>query len=367
MTDEFATDADFESLCFNAVAEGLRLEFKEKEDSSKAALSRSDKKQIAEAVTSFANSDGGTIIFGVKTERRGDTDVASALKPIADVEEFASNFRTVCSLNVSPPIPHIEVRAIRFGGSGRGFVVCKVDRSDQRPHMSTAPGVHSYFRRSFQGNVPMTPSELRDQILSVRDAVLDIKIRLGGGGMFTNHADHMSATLSVLFSLKNTGRTLCKNPFMRVNKTVKMNSNTNSYDSRFGGYKTEFPYGTMIHVEDELGCLNLQFSAIVDFFKLKEIFQSEEIDLTSSVILLPYHDAKEMMSIGDKESLPSLTFAVAFGAENAPARSEVMAVTRRAVAQKLLRQSSAREMFLASHLGPFDQGVVEEFAKLPTR
>ena len=111
MPSDFSTAADLEFLCANAVAEGLRLEFKEKEDRTTAALSKGDKKQIAEAVSSFANSDGGTIIFGIKTKRSGDGDVAAELMPIANVEQFASNFRMVCSLNVeSRPYPTLRYR-----------------------------------------------------------------------------------------------------------------------------------------------------------------------------------------------------------------------------------------------------------------
>jgi hypothetical protein len=99
MPSDFSAATDLESLCANAVAEGLRLEFKEKEDSSSAAVSRSDKKQIAEAVSSFANSDGGTIVFGIKTKRSGDSDVAAELNP-------PQPLRPLLLRIIPPAIPH---------------------------------------------------------------------------------------------------------------------------------------------------------------------------------------------------------------------------------------------------------------------
>lgn len=57
--NSIVTDADLEALCANAVAEGLQIEFKEKEDPTTAVLSKSEK-NIAQALSSFANSGGGT-------------------------------------------------------------------------------------------------------------------------------------------------------------------------------------------------------------------------------------------------------------------------------------------------------------------
>src|SRR5688572_29654440 len=82
--------AQLESLCAAGVSEGLHVEFKVKEDSRNPTLSRVDKRNIAEAVSSFANADGGTLIYGIGTTKRDGIDVASTLQPITNVAEFAA-------------------------------------------------------------------------------------------------------------------------------------------------------------------------------------------------------------------------------------------------------------------------------------
>lgn len=360
MPSEFSTSHDIESLCSNAVAEGLRLEFKEKEDPSTPALSRTDKKQIAEAVSSFANSDGGTVIFGIKSARRGDADVAVEVRPIAEIDQFASNFHMVCSLNVSPPLPHIEVHAVPMDDGGNGVLVCEVFRSDQRPHMSTAPGVHSYFRRSFQGNVPMTPSEVRDQILAVRDAILEPVISYPAGGSYSMGYNWVSARSSIVFSLKNVGQALCRNPFLRAKSDVKLQSHTARFDQNLGAWKTTFPYGTLIHVDDQERCLSLAFNALVRFDTLHLLFESGASDFTESVYFFHASDNYHVDTVTDKTSLEEITFDLRFGAENAPAVTSSVSLSRRQIAAGVLSESTIRDMFM-QNIGAWRTDLIQPF------
>src|SRR5689334_16423955 len=130
MFEDLTSAGDLESLCFNMVAEGLQIEFKQKEDPSTSTVSKIDKRAIAEAISSFANSDGGTLIYGIKTQRHGAADIAVELVPIANIDDFESSFRTVCALNISPSVPEIAVRSIKLDGTDQGFLVCEVSRSD---------------------------------------------------------------------------------------------------------------------------------------------------------------------------------------------------------------------------------------------
>ena len=56
------TQADIQSLIDNNVEESIHLDFK-----AAAALDKSEKKkdEIAKDVSSFANSDGGVIVYGI--------------------------------------------------------------------------------------------------------------------------------------------------------------------------------------------------------------------------------------------------------------------------------------------------------------
>src|SRR5262245_20334634 len=77
-------------------AEGLHLDFKQKADRSHGKPGPEDKRTYSEALSGFANSDGGVIVWGVKCQARsgGDPDVATELKPITGHRAFTTNLNS---------------------------------------------------------------------------------------------------------------------------------------------------------------------------------------------------------------------------------------------------------------------------------
>jgi hypothetical protein len=199
--------------------------------------------------------------------------------------------------------------------------------------MSTAPGVHSYFRRSFDGNVPMTPSEIRDQILAVRDAILEPVIGYPAGGMFSPSPHWISCSISIVFSLKNVGRALCRNPFLRVKPDCDLNSYTATYDGALEAWKTMFPYGTLIHVDDQQTCLALNFNACVYADVLGAHFYKGDSDLTETVFIFPGCPNHQVETISDKTSLRGIDFHLRYGAENAPVTEQTITYSRKELAK----------------------------------
>lgn len=352
---------DLASLCETGVPEGLNLEFKRKEDPRTPDLSRGDKKNIAQAVSSFANSDGGILILGIRSARSAGADIAEELVPIAEVDRFLTQFQIVCSLNVSPELSSISAWAIYSGeDSASGYVVCEVGRSTRRPHMSTAPGVHSYYRRSFEGSVPMTPSEVRDQILAVRDAILKPVVDACRGGSFTNQGEWISARTSVQFHLRNVGQALCKNPFLRVQASCGLHTNSSTFDGALQAWKTDFPYGTLIHVDDQISCFSLHLNAIIRADILAQQFEAGGANLSEAVIVLPGAAEFRTDTVTDKVSLEGIDFALRYGAENAPATESQVFLSRQDIAKRLLAEQTVRQM--AAHWPfPFRVDLVEEF------
>jgi hypothetical protein len=349
------------ALCSSSVAEGLRLEFKLKENPNTADLSKIDKRAIAEAVSSFANSDGGTLIYGIRSERTGGLDVAAELVPIANVDQFLKNLELVCGLNISPELRLASARVIyATPGSADGFLICEVPRSDRRPHMSTAQGVHSYFRRSFEGSALMTPSEIRDQILAVRDAILEPVVVYGAGGSFSNQGAWISARIPVQFSLKNVGQALCRNPFLRVKASCALYSHSATYDYDLGAWKTLFPYGTLIHVDDQQSCLGLNLNACIRLDVLSALFERNSGQLAEAVIVLPGGQEYHASTITDKVSLEEVEFVLRHGAENATVNETVLGISRMAFAKRILTNSTVRDMALQS-TGNYRADLVQSF------
>ena len=62
--------------------EDLHLEFKEKADRRTPELDKNDAANFSKALSGFANSDGGVLLWGVSTD---DDGRANGLHPISDV------------------------------------------------------------------------------------------------------------------------------------------------------------------------------------------------------------------------------------------------------------------------------------------
>jgi hypothetical protein len=358
------TLADLRQFCASGAAEGLRLEFKEKEDPSTPAMSRTDKRNVAQAVSSFANSDGGMLILGVRTGQKEGADVAEELRPISDVHRFLAQVQLVCSLNISPELPSLSARAVLAEDGTSGFVICEVPRSDGRPHMSTATGVHSYYRRSFTGSVPMTPSEVRDQILAVRDAILEPTFELRGGSFPKSQGGEsgwVAMRVPIRFGIKNVGRALCMNPFLRVRPSCEVYTPDATFDRALSAYKTALPYGSFIHVDDRQSAFTLALTAIIRQDLLQSQFQEGSTYLTEAVVVLPGHNEYQVMTISDKVSLERVTFDLQMGAENAPLTEHSIKFSRRDIAKHVLNLPEIADV--SRHWWfPFRSDLVTQFS-----
>ncbi len=62
--------------------EDSHLEFKEKSNPKNANLSDDDQTNYSKALSGFANSDGGVLIWGITCKKENDMDMVSEKKPI---------------------------------------------------------------------------------------------------------------------------------------------------------------------------------------------------------------------------------------------------------------------------------------------
>ena len=153
------------SSLIGIAAESQTLELKEKEAAGHSHLSTTDKKNLGKSLSAFSNATGGLVIWGVATNQVGDDSVAGSLKPIVGVEKFASNLHSLLPENLTPPNHDIATLIIEDPKiNGAGYVVLKVGPSDNRPHMSTAPGHHTYFLRVHASSKPMADFQVRDML-----------------------------------------------------------------------------------------------------------------------------------------------------------------------------------------------------------
>jgi hypothetical protein len=118
----------------------------------KGPMETDDRKYLAEALSGFANSDGGVLVWGVDCRRVLDeADVVQELRPIANLKRFLSDLNTYTPQAVSPAVIGVEHQMIADpdAGTDAGYVVTYVPRAETGLHMAIAKGDQfCYFFRS---------------------------------------------------------------------------------------------------------------------------------------------------------------------------------------------------------------------------
>jgi hypothetical protein len=155
--------------------ETLHLEFK---TVSKPDLSdKHDKRNFACALSGFANSDGGLILWGVDARKDADgIDRASAPAEISSVSLFVSRLGELTGDAVLPRIDGIVHRAIPRD-NGMGFGVTLVPESDSGPHMAKL-GENRYYKRSGSSFYLMEHFDIADMFGRRRRPLLALGLEL---------------------------------------------------------------------------------------------------------------------------------------------------------------------------------------------
>lgn len=147
-------EIDLRSLIEDKVAEGKNIEYK----STLPNNSDRDKKEFLADISSFSNSSGGYIFFGI-TENSG---LPVGLKGLGDIDTDAEILRIENLLrdSISPRLPGISIRAISIEGNGPVLAI-HIQKSWASPHMVTYAGISKFFSRNSAGKYQLDVFELR--------------------------------------------------------------------------------------------------------------------------------------------------------------------------------------------------------------
>ncbi|SMF40556.1 AlbA family DNA-binding domain-containing protein [Pseudobacteriovorax antillogorgiicola] len=138
------------SLLNRWVAEGVRedlhLDFKRKAHPREVRLSDEDRKNYSKALSGFANSDSGIIIWGIGAPGSGNSERTK--HPIHYVRGFAEYLDSYISRLVSPSVEGAENLVI-FEDERRdlGYVVSYIPKSSRAPHRAESEGLKHYYMR----------------------------------------------------------------------------------------------------------------------------------------------------------------------------------------------------------------------------
>lgn len=149
------TEEDLQALVNRGQPEGRRLDFK-------AALpggSDSDVREFLADITSFANSDGGDILFGVAEDGNGQ---ATSLPGIAadqiDQEILRIEERVRTSIDLR--LPAFDVHPVPLA-NGNAVLILRIPASLVGPHRVTYRGISRFHARNSRGKFEMDTTELR--------------------------------------------------------------------------------------------------------------------------------------------------------------------------------------------------------------
>ena len=203
--------AKIEGFVADGQEEHLSLEFKSVDGSDLHA--GSDRKNLARALSGFANSAGGIVVWGVRTRpNKTGLDVAAELVPIPNVSAFVAKLHELTPLYVTPPVEEVIHR--KFGRpDDSGFAASFIPESDRGPHMALA-GHHRYFKRAGDRYYRMEHFDISDMFGRRQRPALRLAYSLRLGSSFGG-PEGQAKEVRITFSLVNEGRSSAVAPYAR--------------------------------------------------------------------------------------------------------------------------------------------------------
>lgn len=177
-----------EGLILLSTEESIHLDFK-----SAAAIDRSDKKRedICKDVSSFANSDGGVIIYGIQ-EKNHQADAIDFVDGTVYTKEW---LESVVNSGIHRRIDNICITPIRFDNDIRKTVyVVEIPVSPIAPHMVK----NRYYKRFNFLSVAMEEYEVRQ----IYNRKASVKLQVGEISVGLSSADNTVDTSHLYFRIE---------------------------------------------------------------------------------------------------------------------------------------------------------------------
>src|SRR5205807_491021 len=155
------------------------------------------KGELSKDVSSFANSGGGTIVYGVAEDDQHDPkELDDGVEPSVISKEWLDD---VISSTIQRKIDGVRIHVIDLSGprAGRVAYIIEIPQSTRAPHMALD---HRYYKRHNFKSEPMEEYEVRD--VSLRAAAPALRVSFAFGG----YVPPPARTLRLRVLLLNDGR-----------------------------------------------------------------------------------------------------------------------------------------------------------------
>lgn len=146
-------------------------------EKSQPPMSKGDKGTYAKALSGFANSDGGVIVWGVDCRKDSTgADVVQPLRPLPQLTVLISDLNTLCSSLVSPGVATLSIPILDTGKIDDGWVVTLVPRGDSEPVQAVGSN-HEFRYRAGGAFLPMPQWMVSDRFGRRPHPKVELRIR----------------------------------------------------------------------------------------------------------------------------------------------------------------------------------------------
>jgi hypothetical protein len=189
--------------------EDLHIEFKTVNSSD--FTHSDDRHNLAKAVSGFANSAGGLIVWGVATDKK--REYATEIKEIAGLSIFRTKLEEFAGNWVSPPVEGVLHKVIPISGPDEGCAVTFVPESHSVPHMNNFQ--NRYYKRNGSRFIPMEHYEVADMFgrrkrpkLKLYTSFSKLKVAKVGQEEYLD--------FDLIIGLENIGKVVAKYPYLSM-------------------------------------------------------------------------------------------------------------------------------------------------------
>lgn len=211
-----------QELVTSQAQEGLQLDFKVKANPKNGELNRDDRGVLGAALSAFANSAGGLVLWGIDARPNSErVDTAQGAIPIPNLARFKSDVSRAVAELLMPRHEGIHIETIQDPTTeGAGYLAIWVERSERRPHRSEASGDKRYYKRAGDSTFVMEHYDIEDAFNRVAPA--DLKLVAGKAMVSPASRDGLYERVSVVvpFLLQNQSRLSACAPYVWIDKIV---------------------------------------------------------------------------------------------------------------------------------------------------
>ena len=151
-------EKDLIELIDGSIPEGKTIEYK----SQLPGGSDDEKREFLSDVSSFANTEGGVIIYGLEEVGGTASSIPGVSSSLDDKTILA--FEQSILQGISPRIPRFESKITQLANGNKVFIL-SIQRSWINPHMVTYKNVSRFYMRNSAGKYQMDVSEIKEAFL----------------------------------------------------------------------------------------------------------------------------------------------------------------------------------------------------------